>query len=307
MLRVTLFLITFYFFYSSSALHLDSKAGDTKLPLFAHMARMLTQGKQINAPDQDGLTPFMHLFYNQKSCMPAAHCEQFIKYLIDSHGADINHVDNRGRNAFYYAIHHYWQGVPLLLACGIDLHSEQTSKIFNPLEEVIVLIEKNIMYPVFSKEVTPIVKLLIREGFAVSPVFAARLMRSALDLVRNHKNSGLLHYLIDIKWSCVQKIYKDSLSKSWVRQVTSNRRHLGGSSALIYFDTPTSIMIRQRVIARNQLVMDMRSDPNSFFSRLPWDLARMVNQYYLPDGETILNKINSIPVHPMDPKSRQQD
>ena len=76
---------------------------------------LISNGAELNAKDQDGITPLMWASSYGYS--------DIVKMLIVN-GADVNAIDNNGETPLYYAVYNnYEDGVKVLLANGASADS----------------------------------------------------------------------------------------------------------------------------------------------------------------------------------------
>lgn len=293
MIRWSWVFIAVYFFHPCLALYEGSIVQSKKRMHFDRLASTLFKDKDINAPDRDGLTPFMRLFCKQEEGMPNKDFSgDFIRYLVEIAGAHVNHVDNRGNSALYYAIHHDWHSIPALIESGANLHKDGKNESCNILEEIFLSIDESLNAPPFSREivyknaVACAVKFLARKGYRISDYTSAQFFRIAYTLACDYKVTEPLQHLIEVGAYLGQKkeMYTNSLGS------------LGLRWAKDYCDTPASKMIRETVIARDQLLMSLKADATSYFSRLPSDLVLITKNYYLyiSENQKVLDEINTI-------------
>lgn len=250
--------------------------------LFERNKNMLFQGKGINEPNKQGITPFMDLFYTRHGAMPKGKEKEFISYLIKEQGAEINKGDNQGRTALSYAL---TTDVTVgfcayLIEYGADLKTNDQGRRLYLLDELFEFME-NYFAPIywdkekqFERYKHPI-SLLLSKGCRLQK---ERHFRFAVIIALEFKFYDSLRQLLE-EYIDINKFYPDyyRCSLNWC---------FGK-----YRNTALSNMIQQTIQKRAGQWNEFWSkiDSHSYFSLLPRELVQLTNDY--SDTQKMLREI----------------
>ena len=280
------------------------------------------KNKNVNNGDLGGITPLMQLavpkeytftyetfknqypwgYENEWTHFFAGKQEECIRYLVKHKSARINQGDKKGRTVLWYAIDSgQIHLIPVLVECGVSLCKDGSGISYYPIVQACKLIIDR--YAHFSENeqieherkkmrdaYLAGIKQLIQCGCDPNGAWEKR----PLDLAMCERQSDMVALLIELGAEITASellYYRDTLQTIYDR-ISEYPTHK---------DTKCSKAFREAIIARDELIETMRSDQNSYFSKLPRDLTRIIRLLYLGKTnyenarkEMAVYKVNSI-------------